>query len=82
MVKIIEVSSKIEKLHDDMIFLMKQYGDFKLIDTLKHTRPLWADEDDYYYDRYTYTYEWHIKDGMETIAEHLLNVAYDGDFLN
>jgi hypothetical protein len=80
----ITVSFKIEKLHEDMIKILKYFGKFTLIDsdeqlttkTLEWTDEIWEVES----NTYTYLYEYDEKD--EEIVKNCLNVAYDGDFLN
>ena len=82
MKKIIEVSFEIEKYDENLLFLMKQFGTITLIDKLKHKRPIFAQDDPYYFDRYTYTYEWIIKPQFDKLAENLYNIAMNNDLLN
>ena len=82
MMKIIEVSYEIEKFDTDLVEMMKEFGEFKLIDKLKHKRPIFAQDDPYYFDRYTYTYEWIIKPQFDKLAENLYNIAMNNDLLN
>ena len=80
----IQVSYKVEKLHEDMIKLLEYFGKFTLIDSDEQMSTRWNDFTDEMYqiesNTYTYLYEFDEKD--EQIVKHCLNVAYDGDFLN
>mgnify|MGYP003445678224 FL=1 len=80
----IQVSYKVEKLHEDMIKLLKYFGKFTLIDSDEQMSTRYNDFTDEFYqiesNTYTYLYEFDEKD--EEIVRNCLNVAYDGDFLN
>ena len=80
MKKVFEVSYEIEKFDSDLISMMNDLGTFQLLDTVKHNRPIWADE--WYIDRYTYKYEWNVNNGMESFAERLFSLAINNDILN
>lgn len=82
MKKIIEVSYEIEKFDTDLVEMMKEFGEFKLIDKLQHKKPIWAENDEWYIPRYTLTYEWIIRQGYEKLAENLYNIAMNNDLLN
>ena len=82
MKKIIEVSFEIEKYDENLLFLMKQFGTITLIDKLKHKRPIFAQDDPYYFDRYTYTYEYKVNSGCEELADNLIQLATNNDLLN
>ena len=82
MIKVIEVSYEIEKFDSDLISMMKDLGTFKLVDKLKHSKPIWAENDEWYIPRYTYTYEWSVNNGMESFAERLYSLAINNDILN
>ena len=80
----IQVSYKVEKLHEDMIKILEYFGKFTLIDSDEQMSTRWNDFTDEMYqiesNTYTYLYEFDEKD--EQIVRNCLNVAYDGDFLN
>lgn len=78
------VSYEIDKLHEDMIKVLKYFGKFTLIDKKEEMSKRINDfTDEIYYiesNEYRYLYEFDEKD--EEIVKNCLNVAYDGDFLN
>jgi hypothetical protein len=78
------VSYEIDKLHEDMIKVLKYFGKFTLIDKKEEMSKRINDfTDEIYYiesNEYRYLYEFDEKD--EEIVRNCLNVAYDGDFLN
>lgn len=81
MVKEFNVSYEIEQFDENLINMMKMLGTFKLIDKVQHKRPIWAENDEYYFDRYTYTYTWTVTGNVE-MAENLYNLAFGNDLLN
>lgn len=81
MMKEIKVSYEIEKFDENLINLMKMLGTFKLIDKVQHPRPIWSIDDEYYFDRYTYTYTWTVTGNVE-MAENLYQLAVNNDLLN
>ena len=82
MVKEFNVSYEIEKFDENLIHMMKMLGTFKLIDKVQHPRPIWSIDDEYYFDRYTYTYEWIVNSGCEEMADNLYQLATNNDLLN
>ena len=78
------VSYEIDKLHEDMIKVLKYFGKFTLIDKKEEMSTRIDDWTEEIYqiesNEYRYLYEFDEKD--EEIVRNCLNVAYDGDFLN
>ena len=78
------VSYEIDKLHEDMIKVLKYFGKFTLIDKKEEKVTKFNEFTDEMYqiesNEYRYLYEFDEKD--EEIVRNCLNVAYDGDFLN
>ena len=81
MMKEIKVSYEIEQFDENLINLMKMLGQFKLVDKVQHPRPIWSIDDEYYFDRYTYTYTWTVTGNVE-MAENLYQLAVNNDLLN
>ncbi len=82
MMKEIKVSYEIEQFDENLIHMMKMLGQFKLVDKVQHPRPIWSIDDEYYFDRYTYTYEWIVNSGCEEMADNLYQLATNNDLLN
>ena len=78
------VSYEIDKLHEDMIKVLKYFGKFTLIDKKEEMSTRFNEWTEEIYqiesNEYRYLYEFDEKD--EEIVRNCLNVAYDGDFLN
>ena len=78
------VSYEIDKLHEDMIKVLKYFGKFTLIDKKEEMSTRFNEWTEEIYqiesNEYRYLYEFDEKD--EEIVRNCLNVAYDGDLLN
>lgn len=79
MVKEFNVSYEIEQFDENLINMMKMLGQFKLVKTVKHPKPIWADE--WYIERQTLTYTWTVTGNVE-MAENLYQLAMNNDLLN
>lgn len=64
----------------DLKVLLDQFTNWKLVQEIKHPRPVWADE--YYFDRFTYVYDVTSTGTNEAVAGHLLNLLEAYDILN
>ena len=82
MMKVIEISGEIEQFDENLVHMMKMLGTFQLVDKLKLKRPIWAENDEWYVDRYVYTYEWKVNSGCEELADNLYQMATNNDLLN
>lgn len=80
--KVFEISGEINQFDENLVNMMEMMGTITLVDKVQHKRPIWAENDDFYIDRYTYTYEWKVNSGYEKLADNLYQMATNNDILN